>query len=812
MSAIPFINVGSRTKRAYFNKQHDVNTTSGFGFCQPTLVEYLPADTKVSLQQKQFVRLAPLPCPTFGRIQVRNITRFIPIHDVCENYDYLQSGQMVKNAAVPYQPSRVDSMQSNELLHWMICQSIGCFGLTRGVDNVPFFRAAIFTNGKVTTSDPTVSNDVIKDASIGRTQYSTYFRDVLNSEQAKQTYARYYSGWSFVNMLCRDSDGDFVNSPLANAISEYTGVTNWYGRSLGVLANDIRPKIGWFLDTSNHPASVNPSSPQTGSYPYGDQAENNSIGYLYHMVDAYNLQTPFYGVEDYIKQEFNEPITLENADYQIKFTVSGKTWHYLTDGQTSASTPGDFTHSTDYTVILCLRLTSVGRRVMSVLNACDFKFGIKYRQSLLPLFAYYKAWFDEYNPGRNTHWKTTNAYTLIHSNYDSGYMTEDFLINSVPGNYFTTTYKNRVIQSFFGFLEELAQCYYTSKPDNVTVATETPLLQVNNNTNLTNGPRLLTDNEDSSFYATAGVSSGSIYGDSYGGGDFPYTGGLGIKLLERVYHLVNKNSVIGSQIDKYLKSHFGYGLPESNKLGENNFYCNVSDVMSTVQNSESYLGEYAGKGIGSNHDPNNKVIAPTLHFDSKVPGYLISMLCIVPVGGYSQGVFHHPIERYDFYQSEFDSLGMAPMLRSEVLATRPLLNAADEEGVFGFVPRYFQLKVKNNLVNGGFAQRSQRSQFLPYMLDRLFTEDEYIVSNDDSGLNLISSPQLVADESLRFIGNNEKYGNFDRIFYDTTGLTDNFIIHIINDFKQWSPMKAVSNSYDTFDDEVDTSDRSVEHS
>lgn len=812
MSAIPFINIGSRTKRAYFNKQHDVNTTSGFGFCQPTLVEYLPADTKVSLQQKEFVRLAPLPCPTFGRIQVRNTTRFIPIHDICENYDYLQSGQMVKNASVPYQPMRVDSLKSNELLHWMICQSIGCFGLTSGISSVPFFRAAIFTNGKVTTSDPTVSNDVIKDPTIGRSQYSTYFRDVLNSEQAKQTYARYYSGWSFVNMLCRDSNGDFVNSPLANAISEYTGVSNWYGRSLGVLANDVRPKLAWFLDTSDHPASVNPSTPHVGSYPYGEQSENNSIGSLYRMIDSYNMHTPFYAVEDYIKQEFNDPISLENADYQIKFTVSGKTWNYLTDGQTSSSSPSDWGTSSEYTVILCLRLTSVGRRVMSVLNACGFKFGISYSQSLLPLFAYYKAWFDEFNPGRNTHWKTTNAYTLIHSNYDSGYMTQDFLVNNVPSNYFTTTYKNRVIQSFFGFLEDISNCYFTQKVDNVTVATESPLLQIDNNMNLTNGAKLYADNTDSEFYATAGVDSATIYGrlDDYE--QISLSGGIGVKLLERIYHLVNKNSVIGSQIDKYLKTHFGYGLPESNKLGDNNFYCNVSDVMSTVQNSESYLGEYAGKGIGANHDPSNKVIAPTLHFDSKVPGYLISLLCVVPVGGYSQGVFHHPIERFDFYQSEFDSLGMAPMLRSEVLASRPLLNAADEESIFGFVPRYFQLKVKNNLVNGGFAQRSQRSQFLPYMLDRLFTEDEFVVSNDDSGLNLISSPNLVADESLRFIGNNEKYGNFDRIFYDTSGLTDNFIIHIINDFKQWSPMKAVSNSYDTFDDEVDTSDRSVEHS
>lgn len=71
---------------------------------------------------------------------------------------------------------------------------------------------------------------------------------------------------------------------------------------------------------------------------------------------------------------------------------------------------------------------------------------------------------------------------------------------------------------------------------------------------------------------------------------------------------------------------------------------------------------------------------------------------------------------------------------------------------------------------------------------------------------------LGADESLRYIGLNEKYGNFDRIFYDVSGRTDNFIVHMINDFKQWSPMKSVETSYDTFDKDVDDSTVDVSHS
>lgn len=810
MATLPFINVGTRDKRSYFNKQHDVNTTSGFGFCQPTLVEYLPADTKVSLQQKEFVRLSPLPCPTFGRIEVKNTTRFIPIQEVCENYDYLQSAQTVNNASRNYRPEQVDNMKSNELFHWLICQSIGSFNVTQGIRRIPFFRAAIFTNGKVTTSDPVVSNDVIEDATIGRNLHSSYFRDILNSEQAKTTYARYYSGWSFLNMLCRGTGGEWYDSPLAQAISNYTGVTKWYGLDQEQLASFTRPKLAWFLDHVHHPASVNPSSPHVGDYPYNDQSEQYSVGNMYKMVDAYNMQSPFYAVPKYILQEFTDPISLENADYQIKFEVTGKEWKYLTDGQTSADTPQTFSMGSDsYTVILCLRLTSVGRKLLTVLNACDFKFGLSYKQSLLPLFAYYKAWFDEYNAGRNFHWKNTNCYTLIHSNYDSGFTTQSFLLGGNTSQ-FVLAYRNRVITAFFGFLQDLTECYYCQPIDNITAATETPLLEISNNSPSLNSVDVYSSNTDTSSPSHPYVTDNTIYGYDRGS-TLELAGGLGIKLLNRIYHLVNKNSVIGAKIDDYLKTHFGYGLPESNKLGENNFFCAVSDVMSTAGTEETYLAEYAGKGIGGNHDPENHIIAPTHHFDAKVPGYLISFLCVVPHGGYSQGAVSHPVARYDFYQSEFDSLGMQPMKQSEVLAVSPFLEQ-NEDYTFGFVPRYYNLKIKNNLVNGGFAQRSQRAQFLPYMLDRIFTENEFVASNDNAGLDFIDSPTLVADESLRYIGSNEKYGNFDRIFYDTTGLTDNFIIHIINDFKQWSPMKAISNSYETYDDEIDTSDRSVERS
>ena len=53
-----------------------------------------------------------------------------------------------------------------------------------------------------------------------------------------------------------------------------------------------------------------------------------------------------------------------------------------------------------------------------------------------------------------------------------------------------------------------------------------------------------------------------------------------LRLVQRLYTLFNnKNSVIGARVDKYLRAHFGYGLPESNVLGRSDILCNIDDTF-----------------------------------------------------------------------------------------------------------------------------------------------------------------------------------------------------------------------------------------
>ena len=121
------LKVGASSKKAHFPLHHDVQTTSDFGFCQPTLVRHLVAGSSGAIDSRTFVRLAPLPVPTFGRIKAKTITSVVPINEVFEAFDYLQSQQAVQSALASYVPTQADNFKSSQLWNLLVAQSLKRF-------------------------------------------------------------------------------------------------------------------------------------------------------------------------------------------------------------------------------------------------------------------------------------------------------------------------------------------------------------------------------------------------------------------------------------------------------------------------------------------------------------------------------------------------------------------------------------------------------------------------------------------------------------------------------------------------------------
>lgn len=122
--------------------------------------------------------------------------------------------------------------------------------------------------------------------------------------------------------------------------------------------------------------------------------------------------------------------------------------------------------------------------------------------------------------------------------------------------------------------------------------------------------------------------------------------------------------------------------------------------------------------------------------------------------------------------------------------------------------------------NGAFALNSQRDLFLPYSLDRMFNEDTSSIKIVDGGsigskvYNIVDKEgtAIIPNEEMRYVGLTPDLGNYDRIFFDNTGYFDNFILHVVHDWSYYAPMKAISESYDTFDDKNDNGVQTVEKS
>lgn len=783
MGILSKIKIGHKSDRNFFDLSHDVNTTSDFGFCQPTLIQNIVADSKINLKTSSFIRLAPLPVPTFGRINVKQHTAFVPYRDVFLAYDNFSSAKPVQSGFRHYTPQTADTLTNSNLFSFIMNISY-LSSKSLSFDNLKnnlYFKVNAFVRTEV---DP---------EKLG--QLRSEFYDPINSKVDFDFYNEYKfeNAVGIYEKLFNDHNGTL--SPFNQFLVDTFGIQYNYLASDYTSSNE--GKFGWlsFINVQLWRDYENWLQSTTSGTKNAFVNWNNAF-----LHDAPEYDIPF----------FSESVSVENADYV----------YYIEnlDQQIGMLDPsGSLQYVRLNEVIFTIKLTSLGRRLFKIFNANGVNFGYKnVPVDILSLYSYYKVWFDKYNPGRNMQWFDTNAYYLIHGYYDFGITLDDVYLHGlglpVDTDYIYTRQYREKLKLFF---RDLANCTYTLPVDNITVATDS-LLQNVTDSNLDSVSVVDEYPNYSGRYdvSETNPSNSQPYGMLE---DVNDAGGLGIKLLERIYHLVNKNSVIGSRIDEYLKAHnLGSPLPDSLVLGDSDFSVMVEDTFSTAETAEGSLGEFAGKAKQYSE-------GEFMKFETQNAGVLIQFICVVPYGGYVQSGRKGMVNRYDFYNAFYDSLGREVMSKYDVLSRFYLLNGVKDDEVFGFVPQYFNKKVRNNLANGGFAFRSEMAQFLPYSLDRIFSvpdlrlvkkrqySQQYQTWQDNDKVVLSPDLDIQADEYLRFIGRNEGFGNYNRIFYDTTGLTDNFIIQMVHDFKVFSPMKPVSESFDTYDKDVDNGYTEVSH-
>lgn len=445
------------------------------------------------------------------------------------------------------------------------------------------------------------------------------------------------------------------------------------------------------------------------------------------------------------------------------------------------------------------------------------------RVSLLPLVAFYKAWFDTLVPERNSiTWTDTSAYKFLKYVADQGRGNVDTIFND-----------DEFMIPFVDFLIDLADTYYFDDADYYTA-------HIKSTSDLSANVTVPYVDYNG---GEVSVGQGSI-GTEYLGDTILTTqprlqspdniSNVQLKLLNILTKFVNKNTIIGGKIAEYLRVHYGAEVEgaflKSNFIGGDSVDVQISDVMANTAADNQPLADYAGKGVGYKDGSNFSFRANTF-------GYWVAFSAVIPDSKFFQGINPELLHktRFEFFNPEFDAIGFqaspkAIMNNNEGAFIQPYLSGkTDSDLLFGYIPRYSEYKTSTkNIVNGDMSLPSVRSSMAQYNLDKMLTpvQSTYSTQSGDSVGNFTviryMNSSLFADPYLREIGASPALGNFNRIFfYNDPQLfasgswgdwsnpsvlrllqefnvpDDNFILHNIINIDASLPMIPIAESFET---------------
>lgn len=468
-------------------------------------------------------------------------------------------------------------------------------------------------------------------------------------------------------------------------------------------------------------------------------------------------------------------------------------------------------------VIAAFRYSTRAKHLRSILIGLGYSLAMQDWSKVigLPLFAFYKAWFDTYAPKRSVAWTDTPVFKFIKS------VSDDYLPNLCNDE-----------DSMDLVFSALSDCYYVSNDDFVSVhRSSVQNVSVDSFSFVSPDGSIAetqkTTNNDPVFF-TNNVSL------------------IALDVVKRLTRFVNKDSVIGQKMSTWVRNHFNAQV--ANSLYQDVYQVKtdilplqINDVFSTADTSDASsqtgerLGSYAGKGIGFG-DTGCK-------FHSDRHGYLLCISAIVPKSGYFQGndTSLYGLDRFTLPSADFDALGMEVtpfgFIAGDIGYTDMTASTdqkLDYSAGFGFVPRFSGYKFKKNIVNGDMSRRSLIDSMSPYYLDRILqTGDALYQSMADNKFAQIRQfyPSLPkASEQWRYLTKYPWLGDYDRIFYNddvyhgststpvdsfsedidgSAARPDNFIVQSLFSMKIQDVLKPLAMSYDTFVEDSDNTSTEV---
>lgn len=564
------------------------------------------------------------------------------------------------------------------------------------------------------------------------------------------------------------------------------------------------------------------------------QMQSINIGLLLGLVDSNSSAVDFWIPTAHTNPRldaFVNPIPLDTADEVFVVRVSGK------------STSGT---STTGVYHIAFRLSDFGKRLRKALIGCGYQFNLDIPQevSLMPLFAWYKAYYDSFAPLLYDKWENNCVYALLRQ-YDD-YNTHDFGVAFADEDISVSKFWHK---NFIDFIYRLGTTFYTEEQDFVSAhirslavspSTEVPSHEALGDVAVPNSPTNGVSINDYGTQSMPPAAQGWIGHSYHSSGTFSQ---LDLEYLKKLYQWTNRNTIAGQRIEQLLRAQgLGKYVDEckSHFIGESYVQINVSDIDATADSTNSVtsstLGEYVGKGFGYGE-------GKSMTYENDEYGYVVILGVIIPESSYcqSQDLRVLNISKMDFYHPDFDGMGFEANPKSIVCGQMDWnelpVAGTNHEGLgatFGFVPRYSRLKTMGNKINGNFSRRGARDGYLPYVLDKFIPVGDRVITSVTEDSNYTSyvvqkafSPVNMpcATPNYRYVGRFPWLGHFNRIFnnagkdpslwydrdYDsqngvhyldqfTRDDDDNFMLFNFIDLVEYAPMLPIEDSFETKED------------
>lgn len=789
-----------QNKKSYFPISVDSSTTMNFGEVLPNFCHEVVPQTHCKIDVSSGVRFAPLSLPTFGKCYLKNYTFVHKLSDLYPPFnDLLAKTPFTGSSGLTYTPSQVPSIPA-----WLLWLSVlsNC--------EFSFYRCDLTKVRKAGLSDtnqPFVYSDI------------PYFpvSNVRPAYTSSENLSNKELSYSLIRMLTY-----FLSQGSPHLLN-----FNGFG-STAVLYDNY---VGTFSESST-------------AWPFYDLLTMDNYG-----LNCGSVYRPCYdSISGSTGVLSDSRITLDSADFVVGLSSGNSTpsavipgLGYYTQPSTGPLNPVDpdfgsglyfntlsATGSSGNDVIIAIRLTDSGKFLRKIFMGLGYQIAPVNRQvSLLPLFAYFRSYFETFAPKR---------FIKFGQSYFARFINEIVLSGRSATQIITSGYNpiNNVIGvptvRWNNIIDDLLSCYYTKDTDYYSAQI---IGMINDYGGYLVQEYIGVKNDFTP--AVAGIASNPETNAApsldFVADEIQHTQAQQ-NILSRLTQFVNRRSVVGGKIASLLKSVFGISQKEVDDynafVGSGQLDVYISDVFSMAETQEGSLGEYAGKASTSGN-------LGSFSLDVDTHSLIINLSTLIPRTQYVQG-FNPSLDHIngsDFYNPMFDGLTLLPTRKTTLYSPQWLIpyDEIGSKSSFGNIPVYSEYKTKSSgILNGDLSLRSTRNSYDSFTMDEIisdFSIDEPSSSKDGTGVYKViqyDPSGLVAGTMWRYLGRWLWLGRFDRIFlnnrinyqgfmseltdnedapFRTTrniGRTDdNLIVHNIIDIVMNSPMIPLAGSWMTDD-------------